>query len=120
MTKVVFAISVSLDGILTASNVRPEVPMGDDGVEPALQQARAAARDKNVVVMGGAAPGQQYIRAGLVDEIELHLVPVLFGSGSRMFEHLGDGHVHLEVAEVLEAPEATHLRYRVVKREGAA
>jgi dihydrofolate reductase len=119
VTRVVFAISVSLDGFLTASNVRPEVPMGDDGVEPALQQARAAG-DKNVVVMGGATLGQQYIRAGLVDEIQLHLVPVLFGSGSRMFEHLGGGHVHLEVAEVLEAPEATHLRYRVVKREGAA
>jgi dihydrofolate reductase len=199
VTKVIFDISVSLDGFMTASNVRPEEPLGDggqrlhdwavgggsdrsrevlargvesagaviagrrtydaslpwwgadgptgparlplfvvthrepeeapaggvyrfvtDGVEAALHQARAAAGDKNVVVMGGATLGQRFIRAGLVDELSIHLVPVLFGGGTRMFDHLGDGHLHLEVAEVVEAPEATHLRYRVMKRGGAA
>jgi dihydrofolate reductase len=48
--------------------------------------------------MGGADIGQQFLRAGLLDEIQIHLVPVLFGSGTRMFEQLGNGHVHLEVA----------------------
>jgi dihydrofolate reductase len=98
-----------------------EVPAGGvytfvtDGIRSALQQAKAAAGDKNVLVMGGADIGQQFLRAGLLDEIQIHLVPVLFGSGTRMFEQLGDGHVHLEIAEVIGASEATHLRYRLVK-----
>ena len=62
----------------------------------------------------GAEIGQQYIRAGLVDEISIHLVPVLFGSGTRLFEHLGKEHIQLETTGVIETPEATHLRFRVV------
>ena len=193
MTKVIFDISMSLDGFVTASNVRPEEPLGDggrrlhewafgedernrelleeavnfvgaviagrrtydlsvaswgadgpagparvpvfvvthiepedvpeggvyafitDGIESALRQAKAAAGEKDVAVMGGAEVGQRYIRAGLVDEISIHLVPVLFGGGTRMFEHLGGGHVRLETAEVIETPEATHLRFRVAR-----
>jgi dihydrofolate reductase len=98
-----------------------EVPAGGvytfvtDGIHSALQQAKAAAGDKNVLVMGGADIGQQFLRTGLLDEIQIHLVPVLFGSGTRMFEQLGEEHVHLEVAEVIGASEATHLRYRLVK-----
>jgi dihydrofolate reductase len=194
MTKVIFVISMSLDGFMTAANVRPEEPMGDggqrlhewamggedernrkfleqavaalgavvagrrtydtsvawwgadgptgsarrpvfvvthdlpadtpeggvytfvtDGIERALQEAKAAAGDKNVSVMGGADIGQQYIRAGLVDEIQIHLVPVLFGSGTRMFDHLGSEHIPLETVEVIETAAATHLRFRVVK-----
>jgi dihydrofolate reductase len=65
--------------------------------------------------MGGAEIGQQYIRVGLIDEISIHLVPVLFGSGIRMFEHLGSEHIQLETAGVIETPEATHLRFRVVE-----
>ena len=192
MTKVIFDISMSLDGFVTASNVRPEEPLGDggrrlhewafgedernrelleeavnfvgaviagrrtydlsvaswgsdgpagparvpvfvvthvepedvpeggvyafvtDGIESALGQAKAAAGEKDVAVMGGAEVGQRYIRAGLVDEISIHLVAVLFG-GTRMFEHLGGGHVRLETAEVIETPEATHLRFRVAR-----
>jgi len=86
-----------------------------DGIEAALERAQAAAGARAVVVMGGADLGRQYIAAGLVDEIQIHLVPVLFGSGTRMFEQLGDGHVQLEIAEVIGASEATHLRYRLVK-----
>jgi dihydrofolate reductase len=194
MTNVIFDISMSLDGFITASNQTPEEPLGDggerlhewafsaaddrsrevltravetagaviagrrtydtslpgwgadgptgaarlplfvvthsqpqdvpaggvyrfvtDGIHSALQQAKAAAGDKNVVVMGGADIGQQFLRAGLLDEIQIHLVPVLFGSGTRMFEQLDNGHVHLEVAELIGASEATHLRYRLVK-----
>jgi dihydrofolate reductase len=75
----------------------------------------AAAGDKYVAVMGGAEIGQQYIRVGLIDEISIHLVPVLFGSGTQMFEHLGSEHIQLETAGVIETPEATHLRFRVVE-----
>jgi dihydrofolate reductase len=193
MTRVIFDISMSLDGFVTASNVRPEEPMGDggqrlhdwafcqdernrellaeavnfvgaliagrrtydlsvpwwgadgpagparvpvfvvthaepeevpeggvytfvtDGIESALEQAKAAAGEKDVAVMGGAEIGQQYIREGLIDEISIHLVPMLFGSGNRMFEHLGTEHIQLESAGVIETPEATHLRLRVVE-----
>jgi dihydrofolate reductase len=193
MTKLIFDISMSLDGFVTASNVRPEEPMGDGGqrlhawafskhernrellaeavnfvgaliagrrtydlsdpwcgadgparparvpvfvvthaepeemreggvytlvsggIESALEQSKAAAGDKDVAVMGGAEIGQQFIRAGLIDEISIHLVPVLFGGGTRMFEHLGGEHIRLETAGVIETPQATHLRYRIVK-----
>jgi dihydrofolate reductase len=192
MTKVIFDISMSLDGFVTASNVRPEEPMGDGGqrlhewafgedernrelltesmnfvgaivagrgtydisvgwwgadgpagparvpvfvvthaepekapeggvytfvtggIESVLEEAKAAAGDKDVAVMGGAETGQQFIRTGLVDEISIHLVPVLFGSGTRLFEHLGKEHIQLETTGVIETPEATHLRFRVV------
>jgi len=193
MSKVVFDISMSLDGFMTAAKQRPEEPLGDGGeqlhqwassddprdrevltgggatlgavicgrrtyddsqpwwgadgptgsdrvpvfvlshdvptevpdggvytfvtggVERTLQQARAVAGDKGVTVMGGADTGQQFLRAGLVDELSIHLVPVLFGSGTRMFEHLGDQHIQLDPAEVIQTAAATHLRYRVVK-----
>jgi dihydrofolate reductase len=84
-----------------------------DGVESALEQAKAAANGGVVSVMGGASLGRQYIAEGLVDEIQIHLVPVLFGDGIRMFDALGGEHVQLEPIEVLDTPVATHLRYRV-------
>jgi dihydrofolate reductase len=83
-----------------------------DGVEGALKQAVAAAGDKSVGVMGTDV-ARQLLRAGLIDEIVVHVVPVLFGSGDRFFDDEG-GHVELEVVEVVPAPSATHLRYRVV------
>jgi dihydrofolate reductase len=191
MSTVVFDISMSLDGFVTASGRRPEEPMGDgglklvewafgedernreffersiselgaviagretydtslpwwradgptgsarrpvfvvtheapaespeggvytfvtDGIESALERAKAAADGKIVTVMGGASIGQQYIRAGLVDELSIHLVPVLFGGGTRMFEHLGGEHIQLETVEVIETPAATHMRFRI-------
>jgi dihydrofolate reductase len=85
------------------------------GIEPTLEQARAAAGDKDVTVMGGAETGQQFLRAGLVDELSIHLVPVLFGSGTRLFEHLGDQHIQLEPAGTVQTAAATHLRYRVAR-----
>jgi dihydrofolate reductase len=193
MSTVVFDISMSLDGFITASGRRPEEPMGDggqrlhewafgedernreffersiselgvviagrntyddslpwwgadgptgparrplfvvtheapaespeggvytfvtDGIESALEQAKAVADGKIVTVMGGASIGQQYIAAGLIDEISIRLVPVLFGSGTRMFEHLGGEHVQLEPIELIETRAATHLRFRIVK-----
>jgi dihydrofolate reductase len=108
--------------VFVVSNSEPkDVPEGGvytfvtEGIESALEEAKAAAGDKDVAVMGGASVGQQYIRAGLVDEISIHLVPVLFGSGTRMFEHLGSEHIQLENARVIETPQATHLRFRIIE-----
>ena len=193
MGKVVFDISMSLDGFMTAANQRPEEPLGEggerlhewafgddpgdrevfargaaslgavicgrrtyadsvpfwdadgptgqarvpvfvlghqvpgnvpeggvytfvtDGIEAALKQAQAAAGDKDVTVMGGADTGRQFIEAGLVDELSIHLVPVLFGGGTRMFEHLGGGHLQLENLGAVQTAAATHLRFRVVR-----
>jgi dihydrofolate reductase len=194
MSKVIFDISMSLDGFMTASGQRPEEPMGDGGlrlvqwafgaderdrqvladgvgsigaviagrrtydtsvawwgangptgparlpvfvlshgtpddvpeggvytfvsggIERAVEEAKEAAGGKDVTVMGGAETGQQYLRAGLIDELSIHLVPVLFGTGTRMFEHLGDEHIDLEIVDVLATDAATHFRFRVVSR----
>jgi dihydrofolate reductase len=85
-----------------------------DGVESAVEQAKAVAEDKNVAV-GAASIAQQCIRAGLLDEIHLDLVPVLLGGGVRLFEHLGTEPIGLERTRVIEAPSVTHLTFRVVK-----
>ncbi|WP_181790797.1 dihydrofolate reductase family protein [Streptomyces phytophilus] len=86
-----------------------------DGVESALRQAQETAGGKNVFVMGGPDVAGQFVRAGLVDQIGIHLVPVLFGGGSRLLEHLGAGHVELRAAGVTDTAQATHLLYDVVK-----
>jgi dihydrofolate reductase len=186
---VVFDISMSLDGYVTAAGVRPEEPMGDGGQRlhewafgadergrevlaereskvgasiagrrtyelsvnwwgpdgpggeartptfivshgtpgqvpkgsvytfvnspiEALELAAAAAGDKDVDVFS-ASIGQQLLRAGRIDEIHVHLVPVLFGAGTRLFEDLGGTHVQLEIIGVGEGSKATHLRYAV-------
>jgi dihydrofolate reductase len=88
-----------------------------EGIERAVHRAQAAAGDKNVLVMGGPTVAQQAVRAGLVDEIRLHLVPVLFGAGTRLFDDLGTKHIELEPAEVVASPAVTHLRFRVVKSD---
>jgi dihydrofolate reductase len=86
-----------------------------DDLGTAFDRAREAAGEKNISVMG-ADVGRQSFRAGLVDVISVHLVPVLFGTGTRMFEDDGvDEHVTLELVEVTGSPHATHLRYRVVR-----
>ena len=84
------------------------------GVEQALEQAIVAAGDKLVHIMGGATIIQQALAAGLVDELFLHVAPVVMNSGTRLFEHLG-GPIQLERAEVIESRHATHLRYRILK-----
>lgn len=86
-----------------------------DGIEAALEQARAAAGGKDVVVAGGADLVQQYLKAGLLDELQIHVVPLLLGDGVRLFENLGAGEVELEATRVIASPAVTHLKYRVVK-----
>ena len=85
-----------------------------DGVEGAVERARAIAGDKDVAV-GAASIAQQCIRAGLLDEIHVDLVPVLLGDGVRLFEHLGAGPIELENTRVIEGAGVTHLTFRVVK-----
>jgi len=86
-----------------------------DGIEAALEQARAAAGEKNVAVAGGGQAVQQYLRAGLLEELQIHVAPVLLGDGVRLFEnHLGSTQVKLECTRVIESPTVTHLRYNVV------
>jgi dihydrofolate reductase len=85
-----------------------------EGIEHAIEQAIVAAEDKLVHIMGGASIIQQALAAGLVDELFLHVAPVILNSGTQLFEHLG-GPIQLERAEVLESRHATHLRYRILK-----
>ncbi len=84
-----------------------------DGIESALAQAKAAAGERDVCIAGGADTAQQFLKAGLLDEIQLHLVPVLFGGGLRLFE--SGVETRLEKLRVLESEGVTHLKFRVVK-----
>ncbi len=85
-----------------------------DGVESAVEQARAAAGDKNVAVGGGADVVQQLLRTRLLDEMQLHVVPLFLGGGVRLLDNVGDPPPELEIARVVDSPAVTHVRYRVV------
>lgn len=84
-----------------------------DGIDAALEQAKAAAGDKNVAIFGGAGVFQGYLRAGLVDEIQIHLIPVLLHRGVRLFDQLDGELIKLEKTRAIETPAATHLRLTV-------
>jgi dihydrofolate reductase len=84
-----------------------------DGIESALEQARQAADGQDVLLGGGANVVQQYLAAGLVDEFELHIVPILLGDGERLLENVGN--LKLEQVRAIQAPGVTHIKYRVVK-----
>jgi dihydrofolate reductase len=83
-----------------------------DGIEAALAQASDVAGDKDVLVAGGASLAQQYLAAGLLDELQIHVVPLFLGDGVRLFDQI-DPAVDLELTRVIESPTVTHLRYRV-------
>ena len=83
------------------------------GVERVLARAREAAGARDVCVAGGAETARQFLAAGLVDEVRLHMVPVMLGGGLRLFE--GVGPLRLETTRALHAPGVTHLSYRVVR-----
>jgi dihydrofolate reductase len=85
-----------------------------DGIERALEQAREAAGGKDVLLSGGAEVVNEYLAAGLLDELQLSVAPVLLGDGARLFDDLGDAKVQLEQVRVVEAPGVAHLTYRVV------
>lgn len=85
-----------------------------DGIESALKQAHSAAGNKDVHVPGGARAVQQLLSAGLLDELELHITPVLLGSGARLLDNLSPG-VSLDQIRAIEAPGVTHVKYRIRK-----
>lgn len=85
------------------------------GIESAIAQAKAAAGGRNVDIGGGADAIQQALRAGLLDELHLHVLPVLMGQGLRLFDRLDPEHIELEPIHVIPGPHATHLKYRVLR-----
>jgi dihydrofolate reductase len=108
-----------LPTIIVSNSVPQDIPDGGvytfvDSIERAFETAKKAAGDKDIGIAGGNI-AQQFIARGLVDEIFIHLVPVLFGSGTRLIEDLGGQQVQLETTEVIETKEAIHLRFRVIK-----
>jgi dihydrofolate reductase len=86
----------------------------DDSIENAVAQAQAAAGDKNVAIAGGASAIQQALRAGVLDELEIHLVPVLMGDGVRLFDRSAGEQVELELARLEQSPDVTHLKFRII------
>lgn len=82
-----------------------------EGIEAALEQARAVAGDKDVALAGGASVVQQYLKAGLLDELQIHLAPVLLGDGVSLFDRLGTDAIGLDPTRVVASPSATHLRF---------
>jgi dihydrofolate reductase len=86
-----------------------------EGIQGALARARAAAGDRDVRVAGGANIIQQFIKAGVIDEVTIHLAPVLLGEGVRLFDHIGAGDMPLEQLDVLPSASVAHVRYRVAK-----
>ncbi|MDP9366361.1 MAG: dihydrofolate reductase family protein [Chloroflexota bacterium] len=99
----------------TGENDRLTFTFVSDGIESAVRQARVAAGDRDVAVIGGANTAQQALRAGLVDELQIDVRPVLLGGGLRLFEHLDDAPLELERIGVRESPTTTDLRFRVLR-----
>ncbi len=85
-----------------------------DGIEAALSQAKEVAGERNVAIAGGAHTVNQYLSAGLIDELWLHIVPVIIGSGARLFESVPD--IKLEPFEISGTKLVTHIRYHVIKK----
>lgn len=86
-----------------------------DGMDSALKQAREAAGEDKIVALMGANVSQQYLKAGLVDEMEIHIANVLMGGGRPLFANIGDEIIRLERIRVVPTPAVTHIRYRVVR-----
>ncbi len=84
-----------------------------DGIESALGQAREAAGSKDVSLGGGASAARQYLARGLLDEMEISIVPLLLGGGARLLDELGDAPIELEQVRAVEAPGVTHVAYRI-------
>src|SRR5918995_4058901 len=105
--------------VIVSHSVPRDVP-GDgvytfvNGVEAAFETAKKLAGDKDISTTG-ADVAQQLLKLGLIDEISIHLVPMLFGSGTRLFDGLDGEHISLEIIEVIQTAEAIHMRFRVVK-----
>lgn len=101
--------------VAKGQNERLRVIFVTDGIESAIAQAKAAAGDKDVTVIGGAQTIRQCLQAGLVDELHIDLIPVLLGGGLRLFEPLDSAPIELERIRMIEYPWFTHLRFRVIR-----
>jgi dihydrofolate reductase len=88
----------------------------NDGIESALEKARASAKGKDIRIQGGANTIQQYLNAGVIDEFFIHIAPVFLGTGIRLFEGINHELYQLEIAEVIPAPLTTHMRYTLKRR----
>jgi len=105
--------------VIVSHSVPQDIPNGGvytfvDSVEAAFETAKKLAGEKDIYITG-ADVARQFLKRGLIDEISIHLVPVLFGRGTRLFEHLNSEHISLEIIEVIQTAEAIHLRFRVIK-----
>ena len=105
--------------VIVSHSLPQNVPDGGvytfvDSVEAALETARDVAGDKDIYLTG-ADVARQFLKRGFIDEISIHLAPVLFGSGTRLFNGLDGEHVSLDILEVIQTPEAVHLRFRVIR-----
>jgi dihydrofolate reductase len=105
--------------VIVSHGIPQNIPDGGvytfvDSIEAAFETAQKLAGAKDIYITG-ANVAQQFLKRGLIDEISLHVVPVLFGSGTRLFEGLDGKHIALEPVETVQTAEATHLRFRVVK-----
>ena len=89
-----------------------------EGIESALDRAKEAAGEQDVALGGGASVAQQYLAAGLLDELTINVAPVLLGGGARLLDGLGDAAIGLECMRVVKGPRATHLTYRVANARG--
>ena len=108
-----------IPAVIVSHSVPQDTPSGGvytfvNGVEAAFETAKNLAGDKDISTTG-ADVAQQLLKLGLIDEISIHLVPVLFGSGTRLFEGLDSEHISLEIIETIQTAEAIHMRFRVVK-----
>jgi dihydrofolate reductase len=105
--------------VIVSHSVPQNIPDGGvysfvDSIEAAFETAKKLVGDKDIYITG-ANVAQQFLKRGLIDEISLHVVPVLFGSGTRLFEGLDSAHISLETIEVIETKEAIHTRFRVLR-----
>jgi dihydrofolate reductase len=124
------SITMSLDGYVAGPAQSLENPLGvggmelhewlvplkefvTDGIEAALAQAKDAAAERDVWLAGGASTVNHYLAAGLVDEIDLSIAPVILGDGARLFDGLERGALQLEQVRAVDAPDVTHIKYRV-------
>ncbi|MEO6579000.1 MAG: dihydrofolate reductase family protein [Candidatus Limnocylindria bacterium] len=112
--KPVFVLTHHERGPLTLSDTT--FTFVTDGIEAALAQARAVAGDNDVYIGGGANVINQYLAAGLVDELELSIVPIVLGGGARLFDGVGSD-LKLELLRAVEAPGVTHIKYRVTRSQ---
>jgi dihydrofolate reductase len=109
--------------VLTHEEREPWVQKGstvfyfiNDGIESALDQARAAAKGKDIRIQGGANVIQQYLNAGLVDEFTIHIAPIILGSGVRLFDNLDRGRFTVDIVDVVHSRLVTHVQYTVTNK----